>query len=61
MSWSAGPTAQPWAAGSWEVPSTRPLEVTLVEVPATLRRKTDPATGLALIDLSWGNAAAPGL
>jgi len=36
------------------------LEVTLIEAPATLRRKTDPATGLALIDLSWGNAAAPG-
>ena len=32
------------------------LEVTLVEAPATLQRKTDPATGLALIDLG-GNAA----
>lgn len=29
-----------------------PLEVILVESPATLRRKTDPATGLALIDLT---------
>jgi uncharacterized protein len=28
------------------------LEVILVEAPAALRRKTDPATGLALIDLS---------
>jgi predicted DNA-binding protein with PD1-like motif len=37
------------------------LEITLVEAPAILRRRTDPATGLALIDLSWGNAAAPGL
>lgn len=36
------------------------LEVTLVEAPATLRRKTDPATGLALIDLSWDDAAASG-
>ena len=36
------------------------LEVTLVEVPATLRGKSDPATGLALIDLSWRNAAASG-
>ena len=27
------------------------LEVTLVEAPATLQRKTDPSTGLALIDL----------
>ena len=33
MSWSAGRTAQPWAAGSYEVPSTRPLEVTLVRGP----------------------------
>jgi len=30
------------------------LEITLVESPATLRRRTDPATGLALIDLDWG-------
>jgi uncharacterized protein len=29
------------------------LEVMFVESPATLRRKTDPATGLALLDLSW--------
>jgi uncharacterized protein len=36
------------------------LEVILVEAPATLRRKTDPATGLALIDLSWGDSPAPG-
>jgi uncharacterized protein len=27
------------------------LEVTIVEAPATLQRKTDPSTGLALIDL----------
>jgi predicted DNA-binding protein with PD1-like motif len=31
------------------------LEVTLVESPATLRRRTDPATGLALIDLERGS------
>lgn len=37
------------------------LEITLVEAPAILRRRTDPATGLALIDLSWGTAAGPGL
>ena len=37
------------------------LEITLVEAPAILRRRTDPATGLALIDLSGGNAAGPGL
>jgi hypothetical protein len=36
------------------------LEITLVEAPAVLRRRTDPATGLALIDLSWGNTR-PGL
>ena len=30
------------------------LEVTLVESPATLRRRTDPSTGLALIDPDWG-------
>ncbi len=36
------------------------LEITLVEAPATLQRRTDPATGLALIDLSWGNVAGPG-
>ena len=30
------------------------LEVTVIESPAVLRRKTDPATGLALIDLDWG-------
>jgi uncharacterized protein len=30
------------------------LEVTLVEAPATLQRRTDPTTGLALIDLgAW--------
>jgi predicted DNA-binding protein with PD1-like motif len=29
------------------------LEVTLLEAPATLQRKTDPATGLALIELDW--------
>ena len=37
------------------------LEITLVEAPAILRRRTDPATGLALIDLSWGTPAGPGL
>ena len=36
------------------------LEVTLVEAPATLRRKTDPATGLALIDLGWGETPVSG-
>ena len=30
------------------------LEVTIIESPATLRRRTDPVTGLALIDLDWG-------
>jgi predicted DNA-binding protein with PD1-like motif len=30
------------------------LEVTVVESPAILRRKTDAATGLALIDIDWG-------
>jgi hypothetical protein len=29
------------------------LEVTVVESPAVLRRKSDPATGLALIDIDW--------
>ncbi|MEX2221891.1 MAG: DUF296 domain-containing protein [Candidatus Rokuibacteriota bacterium] len=29
------------------------LEVMIVESPATLRRKTDPATGLALLDVPW--------
>lgn len=29
------------------------LEVTLVEAPAALQRRTDPATGLALIELDW--------
>ena len=32
------------------------LEVTIVESPATLRRKTDPATGLALIDIDWSRS-----
>jgi uncharacterized protein len=36
------------------------LEVTLVEAPGVLRRKTDAATGLALIDLVWGSNPAPG-
>jgi predicted DNA-binding protein with PD1-like motif len=36
------------------------LEVTLVEAPATLQRRTDPSTGLALIDLTWGNSPAAG-
>jgi predicted DNA-binding protein with PD1-like motif len=31
------------------------LEVTIVEPPATLRRRTDPGSGLALIDLDWGS------
>ena len=31
------------------------LEVTLMESPATLRRRTDPSTGLALIDLDWSS------
>jgi hypothetical protein len=30
------------------------LEVVLVETPAHLRRRSDPATGLALIDLEKG-------
>ena len=34
------------------------LDVTLVEAPATLRRKADPATGLAVTDV-WGSAAVP--
>lgn len=34
------------------------LEVIVVEAPVALRRKTDPVTGLALIDLSWGNTGA---
>jgi hypothetical protein len=29
------------------------LEVTIVESPTTLRRRTDPATGLALLDIDW--------
>ena len=36
------------------------LEVTLVEAPATLQRKTDPSTGLALIDLEWGDSRGRG-
>lgn len=32
------------------------LEVTIVESPSTLRRKTDPVTGLALIDLDWSRS-----
>jgi predicted DNA-binding protein with PD1-like motif len=36
------------------------LEVTLVEAPATLQRKTDPSTGLALIDLEWGDSRGGG-
>jgi uncharacterized protein len=36
------------------------LEVTLVEAPATLQRKTDPFTGLALIDLEWGDSRGGG-
>ena len=36
------------------------LEVTLVEAPATLQRKTDPFTGLALIDLEWGGPRGEG-
>ncbi|HSE04773.1 MAG TPA: PPC domain-containing DNA-binding protein [Methylomirabilota bacterium] len=29
------------------------LEVMIVESPATLRRKVDPSTGLALLDVPW--------
>jgi predicted DNA-binding protein with PD1-like motif len=29
------------------------LEVMIVESPATLRRRIDPATGLALLDIEW--------
>lgn len=29
------------------------LEITVVEEPASLQRRTDPATGLALIELDW--------
>jgi len=29
------------------------LEVIIVETPTTLHRKTDPATGLALLDVDW--------
>ncbi len=36
------------------------LEVTLVEEAATLRRKADPVTGRALIDLDWGDPAGTG-
>lgn len=32
------------------------LEVTIVESPKTLRRKTDPATGLALLDVDWSRS-----
>ena len=31
------------------------LEVTIVESPATLRRRTYPCSGLSLIDLDWGS------
>jgi hypothetical protein len=36
------------------------LEVTLVEEAAALQRKTDPVTGLALIDLDWGDTVRTG-
>jgi hypothetical protein len=29
------------------------LEVVIVESPTTLHRKTDSATGLALLDINW--------
>jgi len=32
------------------------LEVMIVESPATLRRKIDQATGLALLDVPWGQS-----
>ncbi|MGH7396866.1 MAG: PPC domain-containing DNA-binding protein [Candidatus Rokuibacteriota bacterium] len=32
------------------------LEVMIVESPATLRRKIDPTTGLALLDVPWGRS-----
>ena len=32
------------------------LEVTMVESPVPLRRKTDPVTGLALLDIDWSGA-----
>ena len=32
------------------------LEVMIVESPRTLRRKTDPATGLALLDIDWSRS-----
>jgi len=32
------------------------LEVMIVESPATLRRRTDPATGLALLDIDWAGS-----
>jgi len=35
-------------------------EVTLVEAPATLQRKTDLSTGLALIDLGWRGSRGGG-
>jgi predicted DNA-binding protein with PD1-like motif len=32
------------------------LEVVIVESPTTLHRKTDPATGLALLDINWSES-----
>ena len=32
------------------------LEVMIVESPATLRRRLDPATGLALLDIAWAGS-----
>ena len=32
------------------------LEVMIVESPATLRRRIDPATGLALLDIDWAGS-----
>ena len=32
------------------------LEVMIVESPATLRRKIDPVTGLALLDIDWAGS-----
>ena len=54
--------ADGWALGGHLLGgSVQPtLEVTLVEAPATLQRKTDPSTGLALIDLEWGDSRGGG-
>lgn len=59
--WAGLPApGHPGAGGSpaWGAPVESTFEVTLVEAPATLRRKADPATGLAVTDV-WGSAAVP--